>query len=435
MRRNRGSSSSGPRRPAAPCGPVVLAAAWLCFFGADPARTEEPLAARRAEIEKMDLLQKQQLLQRYERFANLSPEKQAQLRLLNEQIKRHPKSDELQRVVHRYYDWLNTLTSYQRAELLHLDPEKRIERIEAFKKEQARQEAARVGLPDDLGFERIKEQLLQESKDPRYQGVEHLSVEDVEGLLRWMDEVMGRRKSPFLENLPRDRKERVQRELANVRDTPGRRAFFALMWLRWQLQNPEKLPPGIETELAGLHAKLSSTTRQWLQSMPEDDQWRVIAGWIRFLFAIRSAFWRSGPPSSIMTEELADFFEQEVSEKERDQLLSYTPERMQWELWQKYLRWNMPELAFLFPDRPGGRGPPGGPWGGQFRSSRGGPSGPGRGRGPGRQGAGAGRFGGDRNGPGRGPDETRDGPPRRPDEIHSGPQNAAKDTKPERPPE
>jgi len=373
--------------------PIVLAAASLYFFGAVPARAEETLSARRAGIEKMEPLEKQQLLQRYQRFNSLGSEKQDQLRLLHEQIERHPKSDQLRRVMHRYYEWLKTLTPYQQAELLQLDPKKRIERIETIKKEQARQRAAWAALPDELGFERIKERLFQESKDPRYEGVEHLTVDDTEGLLRWIDEFMSRRKTRFLDNLSHERKQRVQRELANVHDTPGRRDFFALIWLRWQLENPEKLPPGIETELAGLHSKLSSATRQWLESMPEDEQWRVIAGWIRFLLALRSALWRSGPPSSMMTEELADFFEQQVSEKDRDRLLNLPPEWMQWELWRMYLRWKMPDLAFLFPDRPGGwQRPGGGPRGGQFRSSRGGPLGPGRGRPAGRRGPPPGRL-------------------------------------------
>ena len=202
------------------------------------------------------------------------------------------------------------------------------------------------------------------------------------------------------------------------------------MLLHWVLANPERQPPGIETELADLRAKLSPELGRWLESKPEEEQWQVITAWIRFSGALRIAFWGGSPAASMMTEELAKFLEQEVSEVERDGLLSMPAQEMERRLRWMYLRAKLPDLAFLFPDHPGGRQRPGG---GQFGppggGRRGGPPGSARGRPPGRPGPGSGRFGEDRSGQPQRPDENRNGPPRGPQSDRNGPADPDPDAK------
>lgn len=380
MRRKRDGSSSGvgcrgsgkspvcvagaPTPPSAVCLLVLvgLAAVCACLLWACLVRADEPLVKRRKEIADMTPAQKQQLLRHYGRFIALDPKEQQRLCQLHRDIERHQRSHELRQVMHRYYEWLKTLSSYQRADLLQLSADERIERIKQLKEEQARRQSARASFADGFGSERIKNALSQR---PEFKDAQRLTAEDLQALLGWIEEFAARYRAYLLQSMPEDRQQRMQQELEKAEDSPRGRDFFGLMlWLRWQLDHPEELPPGSRAELKDLRAKLSPATRQWLEAKPEEEQWQAIAGWIRLLVVLPFAVRRAGSLSPVISEdELASFLEQQLSDEQRDRLLSLPAEEMQRQLQWMYLRWKMPDLAFVFEER-AGRGPP---WSGSRR--------------------------------------------------------------------
>ena len=79
---------------------------------ADVARHAVP---RRRRVESMGLGEKEQLLRIEERFIGLAPEEQQRLRRLHEELQTDPDAQRLRPIMHRYCEWLKTLSSYSRA--------------------------------------------------------------------------------------------------------------------------------------------------------------------------------------------------------------------------------------------------------------------------------------------------------------------------------
>ncbi|MHC4404603.1 MAG: hypothetical protein ACYTG0_33535, partial [Planctomycetota bacterium] len=109
-----------------------FAAAGLSWAG-------ETLEERRARIEQMTSAEKEELRRRLERFDDLSEKEKNRLRQLHEAIESHARSEELRAVMHRYYEWIKTISPAEREELRRLSPEERIKGIiDARQKQEAR---------------------------------------------------------------------------------------------------------------------------------------------------------------------------------------------------------------------------------------------------------------------------------------------------------
>ena len=80
--------------------------------------------------------EKTALLQKKRRFDELSPAEQTRLRQIHDELAQDPHQAELQRVLERYHDWLRTLTPPERAEVLSLPADKRIEKIQELTRTQ-----------------------------------------------------------------------------------------------------------------------------------------------------------------------------------------------------------------------------------------------------------------------------------------------------------
>ena len=238
----------------------LLMVCWLVLIAGQMARADEPLASRQEQIEDMDLVQMEQLLQRHKQFHAFKPEERERCRSLDRAIENDPDGDELRRVLDRYYDWLKTLSSYQLMELRKLSPEERIERIKTLQQEQGLQERRRSGFrrfgPGFDGFGNMPEQI---------------SPDDKRVLLEWTAEYAAGHEDAFTESLPGPMREKLRRELAQVGD-PGARmqVLFWRMWLRRQLDAPEKPIPDINDDWPRLVASLSAKMRENLEALPKD---------------------------------------------------------------------------------------------------------------------------------------------------------------------
>ncbi len=285
--------------------------------------------------------EREELWEHQKRFVNFSPaEQQRILRLYNE-LEQDPQGRQLRRVMKNYYDWLKTLPAYQQAQLHDLKPADRVERIRRMLAEQAKKSALPL-LP------------RSEAKSGRLaadQNARRPSPADVEALLTWIDDYAKHHGTSFLENLPPGQREELEQQLTGETDDLRRKDLLAVIWLRWQLDNPGKVLPVTDQELRDLRAKLSPAIRGRLQGLPPAEQWRVISGMIPlFVFQQRAV----RPDSTLRTaseEELARFFEKELNDQMRDRLLSLSDEEMTRELWRMYVHWKRAELTGRKPDR------------------------------------------------------------------------------------
>ncbi len=297
---------------------LLVAVACLSAVGvivmAEEKQSADDARSAQGRVESMTPAEKHELALRQQRFAALNPDEQDQLRRLHKQLERDPKSPELRRVMSRYYEWLKTLPPYVRAELAELSTAKRVERIKELREEERRRQA------------------------------KLLRPEDADVLHKWMEAIVTRHGDRIIESMP----DQMRKRLADLKGPMRQRAIMGALWMRSYQPGSGKTPTIPEQELTKLRSKLSATARKHLESLPAADQWRTIAGWCRQA-AHRRPFGRrsgQGDPArgdpargnpSKTDEELAQFFEHELSAQQRDRLLGLPAEQMQSELWRLYM--------------------------------------------------------------------------------------------------
>lgn len=314
----------------------------LCAVAVWPGtlRAEESLAQRRARIEQMDPAAKAQLLRQLESFRTMTPQQQARLRSLHQQLDGDPQAEQLRQVMRRYHEWLKTLKPYQKAELADLPPRERVERIKRILQDQARRESKRMAGLDPARIERYK-RLLQEQVP---KAGKRLAAEDVEGLWRWLEQYAASKESQLLEDLPAARRQEVRQQLQKIIDPSRRREMLTFLWVQGQLSNPGQPLDFSAAELEGLCTKLSAATQERLRSLPEAERRRTLTAWVRLILLHHAAsHFRGRAPGQVSQEELADFLEHQLSPEVRDRLLGLAPEEMQRELWALYWRSKLPE--------------------------------------------------------------------------------------------
>ncbi|WP_254507849.1 hypothetical protein [Anatilimnocola floriformis] len=302
----------------------------------------------REDLRALSPEEKAALLQKKERFDALAKEEQDRLRALNTSITSSEHGDQLHRTLDRYHEWLKSLTTKQRADLLGLPAEQRVERIKELMQEQER---ARLR---DLGGKQLPE-------------------DDIDAIFGWLDEYMKQHEDKYLERLPDD----VRKRILDQEEVSRRRSLMRGIIMRGPRND---FPMPLREDFERLLPKLSGATRAALDSAktPEEKQ-QLARQWI-FSAMISKVL----PAAS--EEDLKKVFS-ELPPDQRERLERKSPEELKRELTWRF-HWKQ------WPGREGGwRGGPGG----------GGPGG----RGPGGKGEGPGPGPGERepgNGPGgRGP--------------------------------
>jgi len=284
------------------CALLFLAIAWAAVTWAG-----EPDDTRRQQIESMTPEQKQQLLWLKERFAKLDPAEQQRLRQLHKQLCSEKNADQLRQVMHHYHEWLMTLSPLVRSELAEMAPEERIKRIKKIRADQLKSKRATLA---------------------------GATPEDVEQLFQWMAEYARENADSFLDKLSAERR----REILGMPETARRRMVAWLIWQGWQTAKPGSLPSPDTEELADLCERLSEGCRKHLQSKSPAEQRQIIVNWIRQAAHQQFTSRRfMGPTSPIDERKLDSFFETELTDQQRDRLLSLPGKEMQRELRKLYL--------------------------------------------------------------------------------------------------
>ncbi len=379
---NRLSRKGGrPRRGwRSPWALAALAGGWLgCATIVAPraARADEALAERRERIETLSTAEKEEVLEHQKQLAKMTWSEQERLRWLSRELEKDERAAELREVMRRYYDWLKTLPPYVQAELAEMPPQARVAKIKSLleSEEQGRKDAKGPGSRDLARMEAYRRALV---KYGGY-GVRMFDPDDVEGLLQWLDKYFAANGSQLLDEISLPHRLELQKQLQEVEKQPAgpkrevrRHEVLAMILLRWQLDNPKKMPPLKERDLKELRGKLSAKTRERLESRSEKEQWSAISGSIARFAMYQAEARRANAPLPISGEELAGFFEENLSPAQRDWLTKLPKEEIPRALAWMYVNWKTSASPGRPWERPGGEkrpGPPG-PW------SKGGPSRP-----------------------------------------------------------
>jgi len=331
---------------------------------------QESTSERIARIEAMSAADKSELRLKLERFEKLPTDERKRRIELYEALDQHAEGEQLREVMHRYYDWLKTISSVERLKLQELPPEERITEIKRIIASQERKQ-----------FEEFTRDAFRDIKPKR---------EDFQAIRTWFDQWLSGHKDEILANEPKlyDHIPWLKDRLEDASD--DRKLFVIWVWM-FRVPDVKAIMPSDE-DFQELAAKLDKETQNKLQSEPPDRQ-RGLLG------ALMQAAVFSHFQNRVDDDELQKFY-RKLPEKRQAELAALPPERFDSELRREYMRENGTRFF-------GGR-PPGSPWDRDRDRDRDDRRGDGRDRGPGERGP-------DGRGPDRGPgmrgDRDRGGRP------------------------
>lgn len=285
----------------------------MCSALASAGDAESELA-RRQRVAQMTVEEKEELRQKQERFVSLSKPEQERIRQLHDALSTSDDADKLRGVLERYHAWLATLSSAERAELLSLPANERIERIKA---------------------------LMQKQEDERFKKEvsDNLTSEDRQAIMKWLLQFVEDHRDEVLAAIPEDRR------LPNVDRWP---LMFAML-RAWAAGDPT-MPRPKPNDVQALVDALSPGAQATIKNVKEPQKRMEVAQrWIRA--ALESRRWRSPPPVS--RDELRKFYAEQLSASERERLEALSPEEMQQALQRAYYEHQFRSRGF----GPGGPGP------------------------------------------------------------------------------
>lgn len=267
---------------------------------------EEPAADQVArpqsvsDVVSLDSEPKAELNRRYERLIHLPIEERRRLRELNAVIAADDQADGLQATLDRYEHWLERLPGIERAELMALDGDTRLQRITRLRREEARRLS-----PDDLPvFSAWVEDRLMK-----------LAAESPALF------------PPNFHAAPSERRHQMVVPTLN-------RLRAAHPFVFMSIFNDSEAR-------ATLHEKLSARGRQQLdRSQAPEERRALMQTWFQQAFspqAVARAAQRSLP--DVSDEELKDFFDRQLDPAQRTELLNLPADQMRRQLRWRYEQW------------------------------------------------------------------------------------------------
>lgn len=291
------------------------------------------------DLSTLSAEQKQELVRRKEQFEQLSPTEQERLRKLHAELATHPAASQLTAVMSRYHDWLQTLTPLERDELLSLPPDERLERIKRLQRQQQQER-----------FEQLAEKV---------------PPEDMEVILKWLENFAVRHESQILAGIPPEFRQRFDHV-----EEPERRRRMLLMAMNFRASSSEPIVPQRE-DLQQLLPQLSKPSQDKLSQSKEPVE--LVKSWVKV-----AAISRMMPPPT--EEQLMEFF-RSLPAKDRSELEGLPPDAMRAAVTKKYYQVRMGKMkenfrpSFLGGDRPPFGRPAGGTPNDPRRPFKGGPPG------------------------------------------------------------
>jgi hypothetical protein len=269
----------------------AMAAILLCLAAAGPLWATDWLAERRQKVEQMTPAEKEELHAQYEKFLALSPDQQQQLRDLHQDLDTDLQGDRLRGLMHRYYDWLKTLTPVERADLLSMPMADRVAKIKSLKQH-------------------------QEAWAAKLSGGSHLTISDVQVLSDWVKKYAAVHEAE-LKDMPPPR----HNDASGNEKTPRERTRQFVAWRPWL---GAELPRVSKEEIDDLTHQLSAEPRKAIEkrtTLPEKTE--VIHGWLQAIWRQRAGGGFGGR-HNVSSKELARFFQHDLSKEKQDELTRIT---------------------------------------------------------------------------------------------------------------
>lgn len=244
--------------------------------------------ARRQRLSKLSALEKDELQRNANRFHQLGDGDRARLRRLKDELASHEDAAELQLVMVRYGDWLATLASGQRLELLDLPADARVESI------------------------------------GKLIAVQELRPEDAKALLSWLHDFVREHQEQILAALPEER--RIALNQLPDRDRKRNALAYAYVHRASQSVTPS------DVEIDRLEEKLADRARAALRSQDDrESRVRLIVEWSRT--ALGDSFKKpsAGRLPGVARAELMRFY-QELTAEDRERLEGLSRGRFVFEL-------------------------------------------------------------------------------------------------------
>ncbi|MCA9201802.1 MAG: hypothetical protein KDA59_02085 [Planctomycetales bacterium] len=268
----------------APLTPVSISAKLL----------EEPQAVSEAA--------KQELSRKKTRFEELSPAEQQRLKELHGDLEAQPNQEHLRVVLAQYNDWMSALPSTQRADLLAMSLDKRLEETR---------------------------QIVQRQEESRFRAYvqANLTEQDHQQIDRWLLQVakrheplllgmMSERFRPVLERFERDDSKRL-RYLLMPAMQPGRLSEFLAA-----ITDEER-----EMLVGSLSDKAQESMRKIKGKQKQDE---LLLEWVR------ASIWSKIRPSN---EDMMQYLQEHASPADREYLENMPREKMQEKLTEMYFRY------------------------------------------------------------------------------------------------
>ena len=267
-------------------------------------QADETTSQRRQRVVEMGDSQREDLSRHREQFHAMDPAQQQRIRLLDEQIQDDPQREQLRRTMNQYCQWLAGLPPYRRAELAEMPLPQRIKQIKSAVQEQTRSSG------------------------------KELEAADVEAGIHWIEQYATEHEAKILDMLQDNRR----RQAAKLKPAMRHRIVMGMLCQRWLSSNPAVAPPTTDREMADLRAALSAETRSRLDAKPPAEQAHMLAAGLRQAARQEMASRRAEGATLLgFDEQLADFFEFQLDDEQRDHLLSLPGEEMQQKLREMFL--------------------------------------------------------------------------------------------------
>lgn len=266
------------------------------------ARAEaDELQMRRQRLEAMSAEEKDALRRKKERFERLPEAEQQRMRELHAALANHENGDKLKDVLARYNQWLKTLPSAERAKLLGLPADERIEQIKLLRQQQVNKTYG----------------LLGEKQEP---------PGDLVKLFLWANMFVRRHEREILAELPPQYREQIALADPRRRQRMLLSAVIGLMGRR----PSQRLPQPSVQEMEQLKDALSPQAKKMLENEPDAARRiMMVQRWLQV-----AVFARLLPP--IEDGALRRFFNEELTDVEREKFDQLSPDQRQRQLRRLY---------------------------------------------------------------------------------------------------
>ena len=304
------------------------------------ATDDDDPAAQRRQIAALPPADRQELLRQQERFLALPTDEQERLRALQGAVDADPNAAHLRQTLVGYHEMLKTLSASERAKLAESPPAERVEAIESIVRRQQREREHRQRV--ELLTSRDMRNVVRWIEDLAWRERQRLIAEMSPGMRGWFDKQNEDRQRMALVHMALDRARRGGQNRLDIRDQ----------------------------DLDRLATKLSERAQAEMAKQPDlQARRRLAGGWV---FSSMVERWEGGRASRRSTPlpeaDVAEFFENELSDRKRDELMNLPPSKAREELRRMY--WHRERGESMFRGGPAG---PGGPRSDRPRPRGGGP--------------------------------------------------------------